>query len=85
MNDYRINDKDVERAGLSVRHLKKEFEGMRVRDIETPRVRAYIQRRIKEGAANGTINRELAALKRMLNMGAHQTPPKVDRVPLFPC
>lgn len=85
LDDYRVNEKkSVVRAERSVSHLKRSFERCRMTDITTPRINRHIQMRLEEGAENATVNRELAALKRIFNLGAKQTPPKVDRVPFIP-
>jgi len=82
--DYRINGKVVRDARRYVNHLEPFFGGMRVTSITTDRIKHYVNKRLEVGASNGTINRELSALKRMLNLGAQQSPPKVDRVPFIP-
>jgi integrase len=74
VNDYRTNRKrSIESAELSVRHLRGFFGLDRALDITTDRVRAYIALRQqrdgeRKGAANASINRELAALKRMFSL-----------------
>lgn len=83
LNDYRVNGKkSLDRAQRSVGHLKTYFGGNRALDITTDRIKAYIRHRQCEKAQNGTINRELAALKRMFNL-ALQTQ-KVPRKPYIP-
>lgn len=65
-------------------HLKPFFGHIRAVQVGTDQISGYIEKRQDKGAANATINRELACLKRMFNLGAQSSPPKVHRVPTFP-
>ncbi len=64
-DDYAANNlRSVKRIEGALKHLSQAFGQDRAVDIEGDRITAYVARRRNEKAANATINRELAALKR---------------------
>jgi len=70
IDDYMINGrKSIERARASVKRLREVFGPMRAMDITADRIGRYIRDRQEAKAAAGTIQNELAALKRMFTLG----------------
>ena len=71
IRDYRINRKksldDVEARWRL--HLKPLFGGMKAVHVSSQQLARYVDERQQPGASNATVNRELAVLKRMLNLG----------------
>ncbi len=86
IREYRINArKSLE--DLQTRfslHILPFFAGMRVVEVTSDLIGRYVDSRQQAGAKNATINRELAALKRMFRLGSQATPAKVLRMPAFP-
>jgi integrase len=70
LDEYRANGrKSLDRVEDAVDHLRAFFTGCRAQAISTERILAYIRHRQEQEAANATINRELAALKRVFRLG----------------
>lgn len=59
------------------KHLRPFFKYHRAARLATKDIEVYIDARQSLGIANGTINRELALLRRALRLGMEQQPPKV--------
>lgn len=84
LRDYRINGKKstahAERRWKL--HLEPFFGRCRVGQVTNALIGRYIDHRMTESAKNASINRELAALKRMFRIG-HQAQ-KISWLPPFP-
>jgi integrase len=63
--------RNLAEAELRLAHLDQFFSGYRLVAVTTASCEVYAGKRQGEGAANGTINRELAVLGRMLRL-AHE-------------
>jgi len=66
------------------KRLKFFFGSMRASQLGTELLNAYVLKCQADGLANGTINRDLAALKRAYNIAYRSTPRRVQQVPVFP-
>jgi integrase len=87
--DYQTNGRKWLRKGkdgkpyiCGISTLDGFFEGFRAVDITTDRLREFIRKQQDGGAANGTINRTLALLRRMFNLAVQDS--KLRDIPYFP-
>jgi len=62
--------------------LDEFFAKSRIADIETPRIREFIDKRRDDGAPNATINRSVALLRRMFNLAKEDG--RLRFIPHFP-
>jgi len=85
LTDYTVNGRDtLKRVKWSIDCFKESFGGMRVTHITTDKIKAHVEKRMKDDLTNASINRELAVLKRIFSLGAESTPRKVNLIPYIP-
>jgi integrase len=84
VNDYKINERKslVDLESRIRKNLRPYFGGRRMASVTTADIRAYITARKTAKAANASINRELAALKRMFNLAIESE--VLPTMPYFP-
>ena len=83
VTDYKLNArKSLNTAILNnISHLREHFGFDRAVDINRDRSKTYQALRLEEGAAVGTVNREVAILRRMFSVAIEAG--KLSRMPVF--
>jgi len=74
-------ERSLEEAGWRFRHLDPFFQGRKLQSIGPDDSTKYAKARKAEGASNGTINRELGVLGRMLSLAYENE--KLLRLPVL--
>jgi len=89
VTDYKANGRKWLRTGedgrpyiCGISSLDDFFAGYRALEITTDRLREFIAKRQEQGAANGTVNRSLALLRRMFKLAVQDQ--KLRDIPYFP-
>jgi integrase len=68
-DDWKANKRRSTLSSESmIKHLSTTFKGKLARFITSADLKAYTRKRLAEGAANGTCNRELALMRRAFNL-----------------
>ena len=73
--------RDAYEANSRLKRLSPSFTKRRVVDIDAPLVSQYVQMRQAQGVSNGTVNRELEVLQKMLKLAYEHS--KVLRIPVI--
>ncbi|MBN2319291.1 MAG: site-specific integrase [Acidobacteria bacterium] len=84
LTDYEINKKRSlgDAKTRYKKHILPFFGNLKVTSITTTGIRTYTKKRLDEGAANGTVNRELTLVKRAFNLAKREG--RIHSVPYFP-
>ena len=65
-------------------HIAPFFGDVRAANFGLATVKSYVQKRRTQSAADATINRELAVIRRAFTLALQQDPPLVTRAPFIP-
>ncbi len=83
VTDYRVNEQDsLDKPIRSANRIKDFFGNAKAQGIKADQIKRFAAARQAEGATNGSINRELAFLKRAYNFGIEAE--KIVRKPYIP-
>jgi integrase len=83
-DDYKMRgNRSTDRLRVSFLHLEEHLGHRRALDMTTDVLTRYVVTRQEEGAANSSIKKELAALRRAFNLARRAG--RLTTVPPFPC